>query len=77
MTNFLLKMHTELKNFFREKINIILFLLIVVFCFNIWGFIKIKNKIDHRYFNTVNTLEQIYDVKINTHNGELKPKFKY
>ncbi len=73
MTSFLLKMHTELKRFFREKINILIFLVIIGILLNHWYFVKIKNKIDHRYFNNVTTQEQIFDVKINTHNGDLKP----
>ncbi len=72
MTNFILELSAGLKSLFREKINIVIFLLILIFCFNIYAYIKIKKKIDHRYFNTTTTLERIFDVKINTYNGELK-----
>lgn len=72
MTNFILELSIGIKNLFREKINIVIFLLILILCFNVYGYIKIKKKIDHRYFNTTTTLEQLYDVKINTYNGDLK-----
>ncbi len=77
MTNLIIQISTGIKSFFREKINIVIFLLILIFTFNIYGFIKIKKKIDHRYFNTTTTLEEIYNVKVNTLNGELKPIIKY
>ena len=77
MTNLIIQISTGIKSFFREKINIVIFLLILIFTFNIYGYIKIKKKIDHRYFNTTTTLEEIYNVKVNTLNGELKPIIKY
>lgn len=33
---------------------------------------KTKDRVDYRYFNTTTSLEQIHNVKIDTHNGELK-----
>lgn len=72
MTNLMIKLHTELSRVFEDKINIVILLLVVNLIFSGYAFVKIKKKIDHRYFNTVNTIEQIYDVRINTLNGELK-----
>ncbi len=72
MTKFILELSVGLKNLFREKINIVIFLLITIFAFNIYAYTKIKKKIDHRYFNTTTSMEEIFDVKINTLNGELK-----
>ena len=74
MTNLILELNAGLKNFFREKINIIIFLLAIILLFNVFAYVKIKKKIDHRYFNTTTTLEEIHNVKINTLNGELRPK---
>ncbi len=69
-----------IKNLFREKINIVIFLLITLLATNIYSFFsisynytKICKKIDHRYFNTTRTIEDIHNVEINTYNGELKP----
>lgn len=74
MTNLMIKLHTELSRVFEDKINIVILLLVVNLIFSSYAFVKIKKKIDHRYFNTVNTIEQIYDVKIDTLNGDLKNK---
>lgn len=72
MLNYVMELSTGIKNLFREKINIVIFLLVLILCFNVYGYIKIKKKIDHRYFNTTTTLEQLFDVRINTYDGELK-----
>ena len=68
-----------LKNLFREKINIVILLLITTLVVNCVMFIclsasltKIRKKIDHRYFNITTTLEEIHQVEVNTYNGELK-----
>lgn len=72
MTNFILELSVGIKNLFREKINIVIFLLLCILCLNIYGFVEIKKKIDHRYFNTTTSLEEIHGVKINTYNGQLR-----
>ncbi len=64
-----MELSAGLKNLLREKINIVIFLLILILAFNVYAFIKIKKKIDHRYFNLTTTIEEIFDVKINTLNG--------
>ena len=74
MTNLMIKLHTELSRLFGNKINIVILLLVANLIFTNYAFVKIKKKIDHRYFNTVNTIQQIYDVKIDTLNGDLKNK---
>ena len=74
MQQFFLELTIGLKNIFREKINLIILLLFLILIFNLYAFVKIKNKIDHRYFNTTTTIEEIFDVKINTLNGEIKQK---
>ena len=72
MQEFLCEIGLSIKNLFQEKSNIIILLLVVILCCNIYGFTKLKKKIDHRYFNMTTTLEEIYNIKINTLNGELK-----
>ncbi len=85
MSNFILELSVGLKKLFREKINIAIFLVILTLGFNIYSYFDIKNsitdstilikkKVDHRYFNTTTTLEQIHNVNVNTYNGELKQK---
>ena len=68
------------KNLFREKIDVIITLLLLLVGLNIYsltcinnGYIKIKKRIDFRYFNTTRSLQDIHNVEINTLNGELKP----
>ena len=88
MTDFMLRLMTGLKNLLRDKLNLIIIVLIANLIFNVYSYdrtnrkidnstIDIKRKVDHRYFNTTKSLEQINNVDINTLNGELKPKFKY
>lgn len=69
-----------IKNLFREKINIVIFLLTILLLVNIYGFVyynmhftKIRKKIDHRYFNITRSLEDIHNVEIDTYKGEIKP----
>lgn len=86
MQNFMLELGTSTKKLFREKINIVILLLLLIFSLEIYNTSvfhlkttrlenSINKKIDHRYFNTTTTLEEIFNVKINTHNGELKVKY--
>lgn len=74
MINLIIKLHTELSRLMEDKINIVILLLVVNLIFTNYAYTRIKKKIDHRYFNNVNTLQQIYDVKIDTLNGDLKDK---
>lgn len=68
-----------IKNLFREKINLVILLLIAILSLNIYAFVfetnnfdRVRKKIDHRYFNTTRSLEQIHNVEIDTYKGELK-----
>lgn len=72
-----------IKNLFREKINIVIFLLIAIlslniyeFAFNLENYTRIRKKIDHRYFNITRSLEDIHNVEIDTYKGEVKPSRK-
>lgn len=75
MTKFILELSVGLKNLFREKINIVIFFLILNLFIQIYSYLDLKKKIDHRYFNTTTTIEEIHNVKVNTYNGEVKKKF--
>lgn len=88
MTDFMLQLMTGLKNLLRDKLNLIVILLIAnLICSGYYyhkintnidkSTVDINRKVDHRYFNITKSLEQIHNVDINTFNGELKPKFKY
>ena len=72
MRDFIEMLYSRIYNTFAERNNIIIVLLVVILCFNIHAYDKLKRKIDHRYFNTTTTIEKIHNVKINTLNGELK-----
>lgn len=68
-----------IKNLFREKINIVIALLVTILAVNIFEFkyntdnyIKINKKVDFRYFNLNRSLEDIHNIEINTLNGEIK-----
>lgn len=68
-----------IKNLFREKINIVIALLVTTLAVNIFEFkynsdnyIKINKKVDFRYFNLNRSLEDIHNIEINTLNGEIK-----
>ena len=36
---------------------------------------KVNNKVDFRYFNTTRSLEDIYNLKIDTKTGEIKKRY--
>lgn len=87
MSKLVLELTTGIKDLFREKINLVIFLLIANLCVSIYGYttinanitnstVAIKKKVDHRYFNTTTSLEEIHNVKIDTYKGELKQKIK-
>lgn len=69
----------DLKRFLKNKTNLTM---ILVICTLIMQFIiifllcfdtnKIIKKINHRYFNTTNSLEDIHHVNINTLNGSVR-----
>lgn len=68
-----------IKNLFREKINIVIALLVTILAVNVFEFkyntdnyIKINKKVDFRYFNLNRSLEDIHNIEINTLNGEIK-----
>lgn len=77
MENFILELTTSFKALLRDKSNLIILLLVTQLCFSGYSHIKLKKKIDHRYFNQTRTIEAIYDVDINTYNGEVKARFKH
>lgn len=88
MSNFILELGTGIKKLLRERMNIVIILLIINIGFNLYDHylirtdltnntVSIKKKIDHRYFNTTTTLKQLHNIEVNTYNGELKPKFSY
>lgn len=69
----------NLKGLYRDKSNYLIVLmyalivmLFVTILLNAFYFVKLNKKIDHRYFNITNTLEEIYNVKINTYDGSIK-----
>lgn len=68
-----------IKNLFREKINIVIALMVSILALNIYqivlesnNYVKIRKRIDYRYFNSTKTLEELNNVEINTYNGEIK-----
>jgi len=83
MKMFLANKLVKVKNLLRKGNNLIVFLLILNLILGIHNsifmnmkFIQLRKKVDHRYFNITRTLGEIYDVKINTYDGELKLKVK-
>ena len=74
----------SLRSFFKDKmnamltINIIFFIVILIFLGSISLKIdKIKKKVDHRYFNITNSLQDIHGVEIDTYKGRVVKKRIY
>lgn len=87
MSKLLMELNTELRKMFRDKLNFVILLLVILFGVNVYEYIslnnkitqaniEIKKKVDFRYFNTTKTLEELNNVDIDTLNGELKVKYK-
>lgn len=76
MENYILRLTMVIQKIFQEKINIVILLLVVIIAMQGYSFVKLKKKIDHRYFNLNTIIEEIFNVKTNTLNGELKEKVK-
>lgn len=87
MSKLLMELNTELRKMFRDKLNFVILLLVILLGVNVYGYIslnnkitqaniEIKKKVDFRDFNTTKTLEELNNVDIDTLNGELKVKYK-
>lgn len=70
--------HTDTKRYFKSRIGKLYILLYIILALNlsftifcVHHFAKIEKKIDHRYFNTTRTLEDIHGVNINTFDGKI------
>ncbi|MBR1754101.1 hypothetical protein IJ732_04615 [bacterium] len=68
----------NLKKLLRDKSNLlivlVLFSLLINICgifYNIFTNVQIKKKIDHRYFNINQSLEDINNVDLNTKDGHI------
>ena len=70
----------DVKRFLKDKVNTVLLLIVCVFlmqiitlfllCFSTTEIIK---KINHRYFNLTTTMEDVYNVNVNTLDGSVRP----
>lgn len=65
----------------KNKINLLFIIIIVCFAvlfmqqiFIIQSMDKIKRKVDHRYFNITNSMQDIYNVEIETLHGRVVKK---
>lgn len=67
MSKLLMELNTELRKMFRDKLNFVILLLVILLGVNVYGYISL---------NTTKTLEELNNVDIDTHNGELKVKYK-
>lgn len=66
--------HTDTKRYFKSrmgKLFLLIYVAIALLIFVGFHLIKIEKKIDHRYFNTTRTLEDIHGVNINTYDGKI------
>lgn len=69
----------DTKRFLKDRTNMSILLIICVFALQIfntglqcYNTNKLCKKIDHRYFNTTNSLENIHNVNINTRDGSIR-----
>lgn len=65
----------------KNKMNLLFIIIIVCFAvlfmqqiFIIQSMDKIKRKVDHRYFNITNSMQDIYNVEIETLHGRVVKK---
>lgn len=83
MKNLVTKLVVGLKGLLCEKMNFIIILFIINICISLHNYynlnskidnatLLIKKRIDFRYFNTTRTLEAIFNVRVNTLDGELR-----
>lgn len=70
----------DVKRFLKDKANAVILLTIFVFIMQIimlfllcFSTAEIIKKINHRYFNLTTTMEDVYNVNINTLDGSVRP----
>lgn len=71
MNTFLLELGTRIKNFFKEKVNLIIALLLIGILLQIYTYVEILDSNFHFYMNTKTSLEHIQ----NTIQGKQNFKF--
>lgn len=78
MKEFIGLVEENLKSFLKDKVNRLLLVTLIGFTalFIIMGYEfnqldNIKRKIDHRYFNITNSLQDIHNVEIDTYKGRV------
>lgn len=83
MKEFIGMVEQSLRSFFKDKVNTLItlnvtgFLIIVVmFSYNFSQLDRIKRKVDHRYFNITNSLQDIHSVEIDTYKGRVVRRFE-
>lgn len=69
----------DAKRFLKNKANFTMILIICVFImqiitmYSVYTYsMKIMKKIDHRYFNTTTTIEDVHNVNVNTLDGSVR-----
>lgn len=83
MKEFIGMVEEGLRSFFKDKINTLIsinivgfLILFVMFSYNFGQIDKVKRKIDHRYFNITNSLQDIHSVEIDTYKGRVVKQFE-
>lgn len=78
MKEFIGLVEENLKSFLKDKVNRLMLVTLIGFTalFIIMGYEfnqldNIKRKIDHRYFNITNSLQDIHNVEIDTYKGRV------
>ncbi len=83
MKNLMTKLVIGLKCLLREKMNFIILLFIINICISMHNYYNLNSKIDNttlllkkridfRYFNTTRTIESVFNVRVDTYNGEIR-----
>lgn len=73
---------SDIKNFFKNELSclnfIVIFFGVLILSVNIYNTYKINKTlkaVHHRYFNTVRTTQDLYDIKINTLDGSISENY--
>lgn len=64
MKELALSLSNGIKGVFREKIDFAITLLLVIFVFTVYAYVKILNRIDYRYHCQKRTTEMVFNVEV-------------
>lgn len=77
------RLFTDVKHFFNKELEhlVVLFIffgmtILLLQIYQITEMNKIRNAVHHRYFNSVQTMQDLYGIQVNTRDGHIENNYQ-